>query len=135
MNTPAVPEAPLQGVVTSTRTVTLPGDLKAHAFFNVIRDLLNNFGIYHNESDLENAHQAVTDFEKHILDGPHYAVISEVDRAPKEDVTQRAAPVVGTAIVPLSSQPLDYNKLAAALLAMQRQQQEDEANTQEGNTE
>lgn len=119
------------------------GDTKAHTFFNVLRTMLTGGNFYRDEQALQLAVSAVDEFEKHILSGPHGAVVREEDVAPREDVTQRRAPNPGTAVVPASGPGIDYNRLAAALFEMQRQQQAqaEQPETQpdneenEGNTE
>lgn len=121
-----MPEAPITGTILSPANsgYANQGDLKAHAFFNVLRTLVRLTPVYHDEQALELAISAVDDFEKHILSGPHHAVVSETDTAPREDVSQRVPPRVGTAVVPAAGPGIDYNRLAAALFAMQQQRNE-----------
>lgn len=126
------PQGPyVQGTIVPdpSQHVIPAGDVKAHGFFNVIRDLLTASNLYHSEGSLTAAIEAVTAFEKHILSGDHRSVIQEHDVAPKEDVSQRVAPQVGTAVaVPSSGAGLDYNRLAAAIVALQQQQAAEHTN-------
>lgn len=129
------PEGPyVQGTIVPdpSQHVIAAGDIKAHGFFNVIRDLLTASNLYHNEGALGAAIEAVTAFEKHILEGSHRSVIQEHDVAPKEDVSQRVAPQVGTAVAVPSSTGLDYNRLAAAIVALQQQQAAEHTSNEEG---
>lgn len=111
-------------IVRNPNDVVPAGDLKAHAFFNVIRELLTVSNFYHSEGALGAAVTAVTEFEKHILEGDHRSVLQEHDIAPREDVSKRIAPQVGTGaqLVPTAGAGLDYNRLAAAIVALQQQQ-------------
>lgn len=100
-------------------------DEHAHKFFNVVRNLLHSSHAFHSESDLDEALNSVNAFERHFLAGPLSRQVSEDDRAPKEDVTQRVPPPTGAVVVPPSAGPaIDYNKLAAAMFELQQQHQQ-----------
>lgn len=107
-------------------------DLAAHEFFNVLRHVVRHVP-HLNEDALDTALRVVDDYESRSLDGPIQHVIAETDHAKREDVSKRVAPQTGTALAPVAGPALDYNKLAAALLAAQAQAQQDAANSGEGN--
>jgi hypothetical protein len=96
-------------------------DLAAHAFFNVLRHVVR-YVPFINEDELHAALGVVDAFEKRTLSVSVSHVVSDTDVAKREDVSQRRAPQVGTALAPVAGPPLDYNRLAAALLEAQRQQ-------------
>jgi|HubBroStandDraft_6_1064221.scaffolds.fasta_scaffold823191_2 hypothetical protein len=125
---PAVPDRsqPITGRIVSgppnENGLPVPAeDMAAHQFFNVLRHVVR-FVPFINEDELHAALGVVDAFEKRTLSVPVEHVITNEDVAKREDVTQRRAPQVGTALAPVAGPPLDYNRLAAALLEAQRQQ-------------
>jgi hypothetical protein len=125
---PAVPDdrPPLTGTIVAgppnENGLAVPAeDLAAHAFFNVLRHVVR-YVPFVNEDELHAALGVVDAFEKRTLSVPPSHVTNDSDVAKREDVSQRRAPQVGTALAPVAGPPLDYNRLAAALLEAQRQQ-------------
>lgn len=121
MSTPVI-----QGQVVQARqpdAVLDPISTAAHDFGNVAKALVTRSGAFHNESELQKAHSAIDSFVKFITpqkDRTH--VITEDDQAPVEDVSRRIPPnSTGQAVVHAGPQ-IDYNKLAAALIAAQQAQ-------------
>lgn len=126
----------LQGTLVPSPADAIPaGDALAHDFFNVVHAVLNNVAVFRNENELDHAHGIVERFENHYLTTSRRNVITEDDQAPKEDVTQRVAPQPGGAVVPVAGPAIDYNKLAAALVAAQRRAQDGPAELGEGTPE
>lgn len=117
MSTPAGALAPtvIPGEVVTPAAVVGPQAFPTHNFLNVIRDLVSG-RVYHNEDDLKAALDTVNVYEKRLLSSDHQHVLSEFDAAPHEDVSQRIPPR-GAPIVPAAAPAIDYNKLAAALMA------------------
>lgn len=114
--------AVLQGrpeVIQPTRIAAAHAS-SAHAFFNVIRDILHKSG-YHTEGELLAALDAIAQYElKVVTPGDLQQVSSENDRAAVEDVSKRIPPQSGIGMLPvLSPAPIDYDKLAAALVRAQ----------------
>lgn len=123
MTTPAVPDSGhyLQGTLVPSAADTIPAaDVKTHAFFNILRDVVGGLHVYPSEGALDSALNAITEFERTLLSGPIHRVVQETDLAPKEDVTKRIPPQVGMNVAPVAGPAIDYNKLAAAIVAMQR---------------
>lgn len=98
----------------------LPGIF--HNFANVIRDLLAAH-VFPNENAKLSAMRAVDAFEKANV--PVNAFLNrEGDRAPVEDVSKRVPPGGNVAVVlPQSTPAIDYDRLAAALMAAQTSSQ------------
>lgn len=117
MSTPAGALAPtvIPGEVITPAAVVGPQAFPTHAFLNVVRDLIHGH-VYHNEEDLKAALETVNVYEKRLLQSDHQHVLSEDDPAPHEDVTQRIPPRGAAPVVP-AGPAIDYNKLAAALMA------------------
>src|SRR5215469_8102803 len=108
-------------VLTPTQVVSAQANL-AHQFFNVVRHLIEHAGAYRNEST-QTDHLAVVQRYENALTSPaeRRQLLSEDDRAPREDVTQRT-PFPGSGGVPAvapAAAAIDYNKLAAAIVAQQ----------------
>lgn len=127
-NNPAVPDGnqPITGKIIVPGSVNDSGtnvpaeDLMTHQFFNVLRHVVRHVPFV-NEDELHTALELVDSFEQRNLSVPVSHVITNDDVAKREDVRLRQAPHIGSALVPVSGPPLDYNKLAAALLAQQQQ--------------
>jgi hypothetical protein len=118
MSTPAGALAPtIQGDVVAPSAVVGPLAFPAHNFLNVIRDVIHRGNVYHSEDDLKSALATVDDFERRFISNDHQHVVGEDDAAPHEDVSARIPPRGGYAPVPSTAPVIDYNKLAAALMA------------------
>lgn len=118
------PPVVLQGsaeAISPTR-IAAPTANPAHKFFNVIRDIVHMSG-YHTEGQLLEALNAISAYEKQLVTASDLRQVStDNDRAAVEDVTQRKAPnAVGPQPLQTAA-PIDYNQLAAALLAAQAAQ-------------
>lgn len=104
--------------ISPTR-IAAPSASPAHQFFNVVRDLIKRT-TYHTEGEALDALSAVSAYEKQVITaGDLRQVSTDNDPAPVEDVSQRKAPNQAapqhTAVA-----PIDYNQLAAALIAAQQ---------------
>lgn len=138
MNAPAVPGSGpyLQGTLVPSPADTIPArDVRAHAFFNVLRNVVQAVGAFSNEEALDGALKSLADFEKDFLQTSLRHVTQEHDPAPKEDVRLRVPPQVGYSVVPAAGPGIDYNKLAAAIVAMQQQANQPPPPDEEGPTE
>jgi len=115
-NAPVIP-----GQVITPAAVLDPVSMPAHAFCNVIRDLISKVpAVYASETAKHAAMDAVDAFEKRLVPlQDRIYVVSEADPAGREDVTKRIAPQTGYAPVPVGPQ-IDYAQLAQAILAAQR---------------
>lgn len=110
------------GDVTPSR-VAAADAAPAHAYFNVIREILHKIG-YHTEGELLSALNAVHAYErKQVSAGDLRQVSSENDRAAIEDVSKRVAPGGALPNPVRTPEPIDYNQLAAALAPYLVQQQ------------
>lgn len=107
--------------------LTGPEVTTVHNLCNVLRHLVHNSSAYHTEGAQDEALRHIAQFEKHAS-GRNYT--TEWDRAAKEDVSLRRAPQTGLN-VPAAPPPaqLDYDRLAAAILAAQRQASQDNNTT------
>ena len=111
---------PYSGVVVTPSQVTSPGDSLTHQFCNVVRHLITYSGAYRSESE-ETAHLAVVDrYEKSALGGALRYLNTEGDQAPREDVSQRAAPAGSAVVVPPAALTDDNDQLAAAMVRAQQ---------------
>lgn len=118
MSTPTGALAPtvIPGEVVAPAAVIGPNAFPTHNYLNVVRDLVSGRK-YHNEDDVRTALAAVDEYEKRMLAADHRHVLSEDDAAPHEDVSQRIPPRGSAPVVPATAPAIDYNKLAAALMA------------------
>jgi hypothetical protein len=110
----------LTGSVVQPDYVSQPHSFAAHDFFNTLRKLVH-MSTLHNEADVAAALATIDGYEKHVVGAADLArVISENDRAPVEDVSQRkaASGELPTAV----SGSIDYARLAAAIVAAQQAQ-------------
>lgn len=124
MNEPAVVQqggTVQSSVVSPTRTIPKE-PYSSHGFFNVIRDIVHRGNVYHSEVDQNAALDAIDKHEQHQLAENLPYVISDTDRAGREDVTLRTPP--GGAVLPnaVATQGIDYDKLAAAIVRAQNAQ-------------
>lgn len=87
----------------------------------ILKDVLRKSGSYHNETDLHAALNAVDTWVRSIVPlSAHPALADGMQSAPHEDVTKRIPPGGMPAII--STAPaIDYDRLAAAILAAQQQ--------------
>lgn len=112
----------IRGDVLAPTAMTAPESSSAHGYYNVIRDLIRRVG-YHNENQVLTALQAVDAHEKHqVSQGDLRLLANENEPAPYEDVSKRTPPAGYVAPVP-AGPAIDYNALAAALVAAQQQAQ------------
>lgn len=109
-------------VIKPARTSVSGASFPAHSFFNVLRDIVRKGGVYHAEEDVRLAVEAITKYESHVVDAKDQSmVLSEDDIAPIEDVSKRRPPnAVG--FVPGRNDPIDYERLARMMLAIQAEQ-------------
>lgn len=130
MSTPAGALAPtvIPGEVVTPAAVVGPLAFPAHAFLNTVRSVITRSGAFHGEDELRSALASVDSYEKAILKNDHKHVLSEDDHAPFEDVSLRTPPRNGGVPVPTGAPAIDYNRLAAALMAAGFGQQAEEGN-------
>jgi len=120
MNSPAV-QQPLKGEVVQPDYVSQPHSYAARDFFNTLRDLMHRV-TYHDESQREAALSTVDQYEKHVIGASDLRqLVSETDRAPVEDVSKRV-PASGNLPQTAPAQNIDYARLAAAIVAAQQAQ-------------
>jgi hypothetical protein len=126
MSTDAGAVAPYQGKVVEPAQVTSPEANLTHQFCNVVRHLITHSGAYRNEADETRHLDVVNRYEQSSVGGALRHLLSEDDHAPREDVSQRVpAPGQNVQAVPVAAAPqIDYGRLAAAILAAQKQDQE-----------
>lgn len=120
------PTQPVQGVVLRPGTNDLinPESTATHRFLTVIEDLVRGHA-YHSEQQKLDALSAVDAFRRHAVDSAdRHRVVTEDDAAPVEDVRLRVAPGGAPAVVPAGAPAIDYNALAAALIAAQKAAQQ-----------
>lgn len=128
MSTPAGAPAPytIPGELVTPAAIVGPLAFPAHAFLNTMRQVISKSAVFHSEDELNAALQSVTNYEKAILKNDHQHVLSEEDHAPREDVSKRIPPRGSYAPVPTGAPAIDYNRLAAALMAAGFGQQAEE---------
>lgn len=93
---------------------------------NVIRSVVTSLPVFRDESEVLRAVEAVTAFEKHLV-ANHSAVVKEGETAPVEDVRQRRAPNAPAPTATVAGEPIDYARLAAAIVAAQASQERQNA--------
>lgn len=122
----------LRGEVIEPSHVSEGVSFPAHDFFNVLRHLVLNGSAYRDQGSQHAALDAIDGYEAHVVpknDQRH--VTSESDLAGREDVTQRQPAQPGGIPVPASpTGPIDYDKLARALVAAQQSHQAQTASTE-----
>lgn len=117
MSVPAV----ISGEVVQPDYVSQPHSYAARDFFNALRDLVGRT-VYHHEGEQSDALSAITAYEKHVIIPSDLArVTSEADTAPREDVSLRVAPS-GVPAATAPGVPIDYARLAAAIVAAEAAQ-------------
>lgn len=121
--TVAPPEQP--GTPAKALTPSAVAQAQPSAVFGlgeVLKTIIHNSRTYVSENDVDKAVSAVEKFVGAFTTNSDLkALATGEERAAKEDVTQRVAPGgVSPSLIPAG---IDYDKLAAALLAAQAQQQ------------
>jgi hypothetical protein len=120
-STGAVAPHTIPGEIVTPDAVLDPKSVPAHNFFNVMRDLIG-MTPYHTEGQKNKALDAVDAFENRFVpvqDRQH--VLTETDPAGREDVSLRPVPANSGFPAPVAGPAIDYNRLAAAIVAMQQQ--------------
>jgi hypothetical protein len=115
----------IAGEVVQPSAMISGKDEALHSFAGVIRDLVLRGGAYHTENDQDAALNSVSKYVAASLAPSVMAALNNEHpgAAAKEDVTQRVPPSgIFIAPVPVNNQPIDYNKLAAAIVAAQAAQ-------------
>lgn len=124
---PAIP-----GQVVQPAAIVKPHVTATHNFFNLLRDMVTHSAFYKTEEEIRQAIGTVTAYEKHLLNPAERAqAVTEDDRAPMEDVSQRVAPSSTAAVVPAGTPAIDYAQLAQAIIAAQAAAQAAQAGGQE----
>jgi hypothetical protein len=119
MNMPAI-SGQVQSYATPSAVASAQGSA-ARGFFDVLRDLLHKVPVFHNESDLLNALAKIDAYEKHVVNSNDLRVLlEEGGYAPVEDVSKRTPPVNYAAATMAAAGPIDYAKLAAAIVVAQQ---------------
>jgi hypothetical protein len=106
-------------VVTPTAMIDAKSEA-AHAFANVIRTLVQrSVGAFHNETDQDNAMNAVAAYERQLVPLTTLQALHEemAGVAQKEDVSLRLPPNNSGPVSATIAQSIDYNRLAAAVAA------------------
>jgi hypothetical protein len=116
MTTPAGALAPYQGQAVAPSAVVDARSTATHAFMNVIRSVVTALPVFSVESDALEAIRAIGAFEKHLIPELH-KVLREGETAPVEDVRLRRGPNQAPPQATAAGEPIDYNKLAAAIAA------------------
>lgn len=111
---PYVAQPAVTGAVVDRRSEV------THSFLNVIRSIIRNSGVFHEEELLLEALRAVDSYSRQVLGSDHVRVIREEDHAPVEDVKLRKPPPGTVPNVP--GPQIDYRKLAEAFFAIQQEQ-------------
>ena len=125
MTTPAglVPRNTIPGQVVTpdVSAVIDPKSAGVHALVTVLHHLIQYSGAYHSESDQLEALDALRAFEKSQVTSAVRASLNELKPLPAEveDVTQRVPPGAVAPQPLIASGGIDYNKLAAAMIAAQ----------------
>lgn len=128
---------PVQGYVLRPGTNdTIPAEATAtHSFLSAIEGLIRRV-TYHSEQDRLDALTAVAGYRKHALGTHASRVVGEDEPAPVEDARLRRAPgQPGQPVPALGAPVIDYNALAAALIAQQQAQQAAAAELKDTNPE
>src|SRR5713101_2956653 len=119
----------IPGEVITPDAVLDPASVPAHAFFNVMRDLVHR-AVYHTELEKNAALDVVDTFERRFIPvQDRKYVVLETDMAGREDVSQRVPPRGGHAPLPSNVPVIDYARLAAAIVAAQSQRDNRPATT------
>ena len=106
----------------SPTAVADPQAVATHKFTRVLADLIRKSGVYHTEAELHAALEAVDEFaRRHVDPSARHMLTREDDPAPVEDVSKRKPPA-GAAPAAVPALPIDYNALAAAIVAHERAQ-------------
>jgi hypothetical protein len=116
------PRSVVTGQVVEPTAYVDPKSVTVHSLADVLRTLVHrSVGAFHTEADQDKAMKAINDWERQQLNASSLRALLEENpgRAEKEDVSLRIPPnnVAPTAV---QGQPIDYNKLAAAIVAAQQ---------------
>jgi hypothetical protein len=122
MSTPAgLSPRTISGEVVQPTAMIDPVSEATHGVANVLRTLVTRaVGTFHSEGDMDSALSAIANWEHQMVNPSALRALLEEHGsvAPKEDVTQRQAPMNGySSQVPVIPGNIDYNKLAAAITA------------------
>jgi hypothetical protein len=114
----------VQGQVIQPTAIVDATSEAIHGFLAVVRKLISASPAFHSEADQDAAYEAINTFARNQVSPSTLAQLLEEHSAPapKEDVTQRVAPQSGLPQPLMPSAPLDYDKLARAMLAIQQEQ-------------
>lgn len=118
MSTPSGAVAPFQGAVVSGQVVDRKSEV-FHGFLNIIRDIVRNTGLYHDEEAVLEALRTIDSYSRSVLASDHSRVQREHDAAPIENVRDRIPPA-GTGLPVVPGPAIDYRALAEAMYAVQQ---------------
>lgn len=111
----------VQGSVVSPTAVVDAKSNRTRNFLNAISHIIRHTpALYHSEQEKLEALTAVEDYAKEMLGRDFSRTISEDHPAPVEDVRLRRAPNSST-LPAVSGPAIDYRALAAAIVAVQRE--------------
>lgn len=125
MTTPAglAPRTTIQGQVVSPEVSAVidPKSAGVHALVTVLTRLVQYSGAYHSENEVLEAMSAIRAYENSLVTPSVRASLHEMQplQAPVEDVTQRIPPGAVSPQPVIAPGGIDYNKLAAAMIAAQ----------------
>lgn len=117
----------LQGSVIEPSQTISPKTAAARSLGNVLKTVITSSHVFRDEGEMLNALKSVEDFVRVHSDGDHSKAVREDDPAPREDVSLRKPPAGSVPAVPANVPQIDYAQLAAALVAAQRAQSEQDA--------
>ena len=136
MSTPQGAVAPtssgqvVQGSVIEPTHSISPKTAAARSIANVLKTVVTSMHVYPSEGDMLNALRDIDSFAKAFADGELRHAVQEHDAAPVEDVSLRKPPAGAAPVpVPANMPQIDYAKLAAAMVAAQQAQREQETPT------
>lgn len=115
----------IQGAVLrpGTNQVIKPESTAAHAFFEVLKDIVRKGSFYHSEQQVHDAVAAIDNYRRHVVDpGDQKRVLREEDAGAVEDVRLRKPPAGQGGPAPVAGPAIDYAALAAAIVAQQQAQ-------------
>lgn len=100
-----------------------PVHATTHRLGELLKDVFRRSGTFHTESALHEAEAVVDAWVKAIIPSAAMRALSTGEQsAPREDVTKRTPPGGPAVVVAQAAPGIDYDKLAAALLAAQARQ-------------
>lgn len=129
MSTPAgaavAPYQPgvISGDVVQPARVISPRTAAARALSAVLKTVVSASTAFRSESDVLDALSAIDKFAEAFADQPLSHAVQETDPAKTEDVSKRKPPAGSVPASPATPVPvIDYNALAAAMIAAQKAQ-------------